>query len=223
MRILLVEDEFEMADVIRRRLKRCDFAVDCVGSLSDAREALRTNPYPLTILDRRLPDGDGVSLIPDIRSKQLDARIIILTACDRTDDIVSGLDRGADDYLTKPFQFDELLARIRKQFSRSDVVLPKIVVGALTYDPQVRDVSINGETLRLRGRELMMLEILIRNSGRMVRRQALHDQLYDLSDDVDPKAVNLIAQRLRHKLATVRAGVEIHAARGVGYMLSGET
>jgi two-component system, OmpR family, response regulator len=222
MRILLVEDETELAVAIRRRLKRSDFAVDCVNSLSEAREALRTTAYPLTILDRRLPDGDGLSLVPYIRRGQSDARVIVLSACDKMNEIVSGFDCGADDYLTKPFHFDELIARIRNQLSRSDTPLPKIVVGALNYDPRVRDISVHGQTVRLRGRELMMLEILLKSAGRMVRRQTLIDQLYDQTDDIEPKAVNLVAQRLRNRLSELQAGVEIHAARGVGYMLTGE-
>jgi two-component system, OmpR family, response regulator len=222
MRILLVEDEDELAKVIRRQLKRSDFAVDCANSLSMARETLKLCHYPLTILDRRLPDGDGISLIPEIREHLPNARVLILSACDKAVDIVSGLNCGADDYLRKPFHFDELLARIRTQLSRTDILHPSIRVGALTFDPRLRDITVNGKAVQLRGRELMLLEVLIKNAGRIVRREALIDELYDMSDDVEPKAVNLVAQRLRSKLIDLNAGVEIHSARGVGYMLIGD-
>ena len=221
MRILLVEDEDEVADVLLRKLKQLDFAVDRAECLNEARRALDLHRYSLTILDRRLPDGDGVALVPDIREKQPRTRILMLTACDKTEEIVCGLDGGADDYLTKPFAFDEFMARIRNLLRRYDgQSLPTITVGGLAFDPHLRNVSINGASVIFHGRELMMLEVLVRNVGRMVSRQTLIDEIYDFSENVEPRAVNLVAQRLRNRLIQLNAGVEIHAARGVGYMLS---
>ena len=221
MRILLVEDEDEVANVLWRKLKQLDFAVDRAGCLNEARGALDLHRYSLAILDRRLPDGDGVALVPDIKEKQPGARILMLTACDKTEEIVCGLDGGADDYLTKPFAFDEFMARIRNLLRRYDgQSLPAITVGGLAFDPHLRNVSINGASVIFHGRELMMLEVLIRNVGRMVSRQTLIDEIYDFSENVEPRAVNLVAQRLRNRLIQLNAGVEIHAARGVGYMLS---
>jgi two-component system, OmpR family, response regulator len=221
MRVLMVEDETEVAGVITRKLNEIGFAADQVGSLRDAREALNAHQYALAILDRRLPDGDGVSLVPELRRKHRNIRILMLTACDGTHDIVSGLDSGADDYVTKPFHFDELMARIRTVLRRSDgEPLPPIRVGALSFDPHLRDVSINGKSAILHGRELMLLEVLVRNVGRMVSRQTLMAEIYGFTDCVEPKAVNLLVLRLRRRLSELNANVEIHAARGVGYMMT---
>ena len=221
MRMLLVEDEDELADVLWLKLKQSDYAVDRASCLREARESLEEHRYQLVLLDRRLPDGDGVALVADIRRTQPEARVLIVSACDKTEEIVTGFEGGADDYVTKPFHFDELMARIRNQLRRGETgSLPTISVGGLNFDPHLRAVSINGASVVLHGRELMMLEVLVRNAGRMVCRQALIDEIYDDSDSVEPRAVNLIAQRLRGRLTALQAGVEIHAARGVGYMLT---
>jgi DNA-binding response OmpR family regulator len=221
MRMLLIEDEDEVADVLWRKLKSLDYAVDRAGSMAEARDALEHHRYRLVLLDRRLPDGDGVSLVPDVRRSQPEARVVIVSACDKTQEIVNAFEGGADDYVTKPFHFDELMARIRNQLRRGDAQpLPTIGLGGLVFDPHLRAVSVNGAPVVLHGRELMMLEVLLRHAGRMVSRQALIDEIYDHSDSVEPRAVNLVAQRLRSRLTALDAGVEIHAARGVGYMLT---
>ena len=221
MRVLMVEDEKEVARVVTRRLNRLGFEADCVSTLCDAREAFGTNRYALAILDRRLPDGDGVALLPEMRQAQPSMRIVMLTACDHTSEIVSGLDAGADDYLTKPFHFDELMARIRTVLRRADgEILPRITIGALTFDPQLRDVSVDGKAVILRGRELMLLEVLIRHANRVVNRKMLIEEVYGFANVVDPKAINVIAMRLRSRLMELHAGVEIRTARGVGYILT---
>ncbi len=222
MRVLMVEDESEVARVVTHRLKRLGFEADCVSTLRDAREALGTHSYALALLDRRLPDGDGAVLMPEMRKAQPNLRIVMLTALDSTSEIVAGLDGGADDYLTKPFHFDELMARIRTVLRRAhDEPVPPITVGALTFDPHLRDVSVHGKSVILHGRELMLLEALMRHAGRVVGRQVLIEEIYGFGDSVEPKAVNLLVLRLRRRLIELRAGVEIHAARGVGYMLQG--
>jgi two-component system, OmpR family, response regulator len=221
MRVLLIEDEVEVAEGISTKLIQSGFSTDKVSCLQDAKDALDANGYALVIIDRRLPDGDGISLVPQIRSRHGKSRILILTAYDQTQAVVSGLDSGADEYVTKPFHYDELMARIRTVLRRSgDEPSPTISVGALVFDPHLRNVSVDGRTVILHGRELMLLEVLIMNVGRMVSRRRLIDEIYGFSASVEPKAVNLVVMRLRRRLIDLGAGVEIHAARGVGYMLT---
>lgn len=224
MRILLVEDESEIAGLLSRRLGSSGFAADCVASIYDARTALAVHAYSFVLLDRRLPDGDGIVLVSEIRSDHPSARIVMLTACDETEAIVAGLDAGADDYVTKPFDSDELMARIRACFRRSPTIAaPAITIGNLSFDPYLRDISIHGKSRIFHGRELMLLETLIRHAGRMVSRQALIDEIYGFAEEVQPSVLNLLVLRLRRHLAELDAGVTIHAARGVGYMLSKAT
>lgn len=221
MRILMVEDECEVANLVARKLGRSGFVADHVGSCIEARAALEEHRYSFVILDRRLPDGDGITLLPDMRKMHPGIRVMMLTACDATDDIITGLDAGADDYLTKPFDSDELMARIRAGLRRSGGDrIPEIAVGNLSFDPNLRDVSINGSSVILHGRELMLLEVLLRHAGRMVSRQALIEEIYGFADDIQPSVLNLLVLRLRRRLAAHEAAVEIEVARGVGYMLS---
>lgn len=220
MRILLVEDETEVARSISRELARAGFVADHVSSIDEARRALNVLPYALVVLDRRLPDGDGLSLAPEMRRMRPGVQVLILTACNKTDEIVAGLDAGADDYLTKPFDFDELLARTRVAMRRhGGGSLPAIVVGDLSFDPRLRDVSVRGKSVVLHGRELMLLEVLMRHADRMVSRQTLLEEIYGFDDDIQPSVLNLLVLRLRRRLEEFDAGVTIHAARGVGYMI----
>ncbi len=219
MRILLVEDELEVARSISRELARAGFVADHVASIDEARRALKALPYALVMLDRRLPDGDGLSLAPEMRRMRPGVQVLILTACNKTDEIVAGLDAGADDYLTKPFDFDELLARTRVAMRRHGGSLPAIVVGDLSFDPRLRDVSVRGKSVVLHGRELKLLEVLMRHADRMVSRQTLLEEIYGFDDDIQPSVLNLLVLRLRRRLEEFNAGVTIHAARGVGYMI----
>jgi DNA-binding response OmpR family regulator len=219
MRILLIEDEMEVARSISRELGRAGFVADHVSSIEGARRALAEQSYALVVLDRRLPDGDGISLTPRMRLMQPRIQVLMLTACNKTDEIVAGLDAGADDYLSKPFDFDELLARIRVGLRRHGGALPKIVVGDLSFDPRIRDVSLRGKSVILHGRELTLLEILMRHADRMVSRQTLLDEIYGPDDDIQPAALNVLVLRLRRTLEEHGARVRIHAARGVGYMI----
>ncbi|MGJ0396488.1 MAG: response regulator transcription factor [Methylocystis sp.] len=220
MRILLVEDELEVARSVSRELTRAGFVADHVSSIDEARRALKILPYTLVVLDRRLPDGDGLSLAPEMRRMRPDVQVLILTACNKTDEIVAGLDAGADDYLTKPFDFDELLARIRVAMRRhGGGSLPAIVVGDLSFDPRLRDVSVRGKSVVLHGRELMLLEVLMRHADRMVSRQTLLEEIYGFDEDIQPSVLNLLVLRLRRRLDEFDASVTIHAARGVGYMI----
>ncbi|ATQ67205.1 MULTISPECIES: response regulator transcription factor [Methylosinus] len=221
MRILLVEDHDELASRIARRIRRAGYAVDHADSIERAKTALEAGPFAVALLDRRLPDGDGLSLIPLMRARQPGGRILVLTALDAVDDRIEGLDAGADDYLTKPFNLDELMARIRASLRRpGGEVTPPIAIGALAFDLDARTVSVAGRPVVLLRRELALLEALARRAGRVVMREALIAGIYGADEEIEEHTLTTLVSRLRTRLQEHGAGVEIHSARGLGYMLS---
>ena len=220
MRILLVEDEVEMAAALASALKRYDMVVDHVPTLAEAEEAIAADVHGAVLLDRRLPDGDGLALIPKLRARVDGVPIIVLTARGELTDRIEGLDSGADDYLAKPFAVEELLARLRAVLRRPAGMQPDIVkAGRLAFDFSHREASVDGRPLDLPRRELLVLETLVRRLGRTVLRAALEESVYSFDDAVQSNALDTNVSRLRRKLADVDAGVEIHGIRGVGYLL----
>lgn len=220
MRILLVEDEAEMAAALSQALKGYDMVVDHVPTLAEAEEAISADVHGAVLLDRQLPDGDGLTLIPKLRAKADGVPIIVLTARGDLADRVSGLDSGADDYLAKPFAVEELLARLRAVMRRPAGLSPEIIrAGRLVFDVGHREASIDGQPFELPRRELLVLEALIRRLGRTVLRSALEEAVYNFDDEVQSNALDTHVSRLRRKLAEADAGVEIHGIRGVGYLL----
>jgi len=221
MRILLVEDHEELAHQLRRRLKRSGFAVDQVDTIRDALQALESCSYAVAVVDRRLPDGDGISILPAIRRRQPGSRVLMLTALDAVDERISGLDAGADDYLTKPFDLDEMMARIRASLRRpGGDTSPPVLVGALAFDLSARTVSVAGKPAVFHQRELALLEGLVRRAGRIVARDTLLSEIWGFDEDVQPHALTIIVSRLRARLKKLGARVDIHMVRGVGYFIS---
>lgn len=220
MRILVVEDEAEMARLLAARLGAAGFLADQAASAAEALEAATLHPYALVLLDRRLPDGDGAGLVPALRRARPGVPIIVVSALDGVADRVQGLDAGADDYLAKPFDGDELLARIRAALRRPGAAPPPpITCGGLTFDPGLREASVAGRAIRLRRRELAILEALMLRAGRVVPRERLVEACFGLDDFVQPATLESHVSRLRAKLAVAAAGVAIHPVRGVGYLL----
>ncbi|WP_441241743.1 response regulator [Tardiphaga sp. 768_D3_N2_1] len=220
MRVLLVEDEPEMAAALAAALKGHDMVVDRVATIGMAEEALLTSSYGAILLDRQLPDGDGLSLIPRLRASGVQAPVIVLTARGDLADRVTGLDTGADDYLGKPFAIEELLARLRAVLRRpSDMPAEILQLGRLAYSAEHRQASVAGEIMTLPRRELLVLETLLRRSGRTVARSALEEAVYGFDDEIQSNALDTHVSRLRRKLADASAGVEIHAIRGIGYLI----
>ncbi|WP_448043651.1 response regulator transcription factor [Bradyrhizobium liaoningense] len=220
MRILLVEDEAEMAGALTSALKRYDMIVDHVPTLAEAEEAISADVHAAVLLDRQLPDGDGLSLIPKLRARADGVPIIVLTARGELADRVAGLDRGADDYLAKPFAVEELLARLRAVLRRPAGLQPDIMrAGRLAFDFGHREASVEGAPLELPRRELLVLEALVRRMGRTVLRSALEEAVYNFDDEIQSNALDTHVSRLRRKLADADARVEIHGIRGVGYLL----
>jgi DNA-binding response OmpR family regulator len=220
MRVLLVEDEPEMATAISAALRKYDMVVDHVSTLAEAAEAMNPAVHGAVLLDRQLPDGDGLSLIPLLRDRGVDAPVIVLTAHGDLADRIAGLDTGADDYLPKPFAVEELLARLRAVLRRPAHVLARVIrVGRLTFNISHREASVDGDVLDLPRRELLVLEALLNRLGRTVLRTSLEEAVYSIDDEIRSNALDAHVSRLRRKLTQAGAGVEIHGVRGVGYLL----
>lgn len=220
MRILLVEDETEFAATVVGALEREKFVVDHVDSLALAREACRLHAYDLVLLDRTLPDGDGLTLVPALRAAIAGLPVIVLSARGDLLDRVAGLDEGADDYLVKPFALEELFARIRAVRRRPAELGPEeIHVGALVFDVASDEASVAGVRLDLARRELRVLATLVKRRGRTVPRESLESGVYGFDDVIQSNTLDSHISRLRRKLAAAGAQVEIHAIKGVGYLL----
>lgn len=221
MRLLVIEDEARIAEIVRAALVRNGFTVDVVRLCADAREALATNPYDAAILDLGLPDGDGLELLKELRAGRNAVPVIVLTARDAVEHRVSGLDAGADDYLIKPFAMAELIARTKALLRRPGGALGATLrAGNIAFDTIGRDVHIDESVLVLPRREAAILEHLMRRVGRVVPKSLLEDKLYGLDDELDSNAIPVHVHHLRRKLTENGANVEIHTVRGVGYILT---
>ena len=221
MRILLVEDEPELGAALASRLVDDGFVVDHFATLGAAVEAILGAEYRAVLLDRRLPDGDGLSLLPILRTRPSPPPVIILSALDDIPDRVAGLEAGAEDYLIKPFAFEELVARLRVMLRRtgSSEAVPCVCVGQLRYDLAARETRVAGKMLPLSRRESAIMDALARRAGRIVMREHLEDQVYGYDDEVSSNALEVHISRLRKRLSEAGAGVVLHGVRGVGYML----
>jgi two-component system, OmpR family, response regulator len=220
MRILVVEDEDDIASIVRAKLQQQGYIVDVVGSVGEAEAAVTCAAYTLIILDRRLPDGDGLQLVPRIRQIQSETPVIMLTALDSVSAKVAGLNSGADDYLSKPFDSDELLARMRAVLRRpSKSGSPPVVVGRLSFSPETRTVMVGEDTMVVPRRELALLEALILRARRVVQREVLLNEMFGYADDIQSNTLDAHVSRLRGRLKSANAGVVIHPVRGVGYLL----
>lgn len=220
MRILLVEDEVAFADTLGSALRREGFVVDHVDQLALAHEAAGLWPYDLVLLDRTLPDGEGLSLVPVFRCEHPGLPIIVLSARGDVRDRVAGLDQGADDYLIKPFALEEMFARIRAVRRRPlDLRPEEIRVGTLVYDVANDEATVDGRRLTLARRELRVLAALMKRRGRTVLRESLEQAVYGFDDEVRSNTLDSHISRLRRKLTEAGSNVEIHAIRGVGYLL----
>jgi DNA-binding response OmpR family regulator len=219
MRILVVEDEPVLAGNVAGALQSAGFTVDRASSLGDANALLASFAYEAMILDRKLPDGDGLTIVREMRQRGTSFAVLALTARDTVEDRVAGLDAGADDYLVKPFAMEELLARIRALLRRPGGVLgERLASGNVTLDTRTRGVEVAGQPLGLPRSELIVLETLLRRVGRVVERSVLLDQLYGVDDSPPLNAVPVHVHHLRRRLEEAGATLEIVTFRGIGYM-----
>jgi two-component system OmpR family response regulator len=218
MRILVAEDDANLAEGILRSLRQSGYAVDWVKAGDEAEAALDANPFDLLILDLRLPGKSGLEVLKHLRSRESKVPVLILTALDSVEDRVRGLDSGADDYLAKPFELAELGARVRALMRRgASGGAPLLRHGALSYDQVGRVAQLNGETLELSAREVGLLEIFLQRAGRLVSKDQLVSHLCEWGDEISANAIEVYVHRLRKKLEA--GGVRIVTVRGVGYSL----
>jgi two-component system OmpR family response regulator len=221
MRVLVVEDDAPLAEVLRRGLTEDGYATDVVGKLSDARHAVTVNDYDLLVLDRGLPDGDGRTLCADMRAGGDFTPVLMLTARDGLGDKVEGLDAGADDYLTKPFDYPELTARIRALLRRpAEAQSPILSHGSLEMDPASRRVARSSITIPLTAREFALLEVLLRAPDATHHRTDLLERVWDANYDGLSNVVDVHIANLRRKLELPGLADPIETVRGVGYRLA---
>jgi two-component system response regulator QseB len=223
MRALIVEDQERLAALIAAGLRRAGFAADQAASLDDAEEALGAAKFDLILLDLGLPDGDGMRWLKSARERGLVTPVLIVTARGELEDRVGGLDTGADDYVTKPFEMDELLARCRALVRRPHDTLASILrAGDVALDTVVRRVEVAGRDAEFGKRETDILEALLRRPGRVVTREDLEQRIYGFGEEVTPNALEVAVSRIRKKLADSGSALVIHTVRGVGYYLKAE-
>lgn len=223
MRLLLVEDNSELSATLPAQLGTAGFSVDCVETVADARLSLSAAHYAAVILDLGLPDDDGLNLLGEIRRRSDPIPVLILTARSGVADRVSGLRGGADDYLVKPFAYDELVARLEALLRRPNQFIGRTLQFAnIALDTQSRQVFVNGAPEVLSSREITVLELLMFRKGQVVPKKIVEDHLYGLSGEVSSNAVEVYVHRLRKQLSDHGAKVRIHTVRGVGYLLTEE-
>jgi DNA-binding response OmpR family regulator len=222
MRVLLIEDHERLARSIVDGLAASGFGVDFFMTAAEGATAAAIVSYDALILDLGLPDRDGFDLIKDLRAAA-HTPILILTARDGVDDRVEGLDRGADDYLVKPFAMKELAARLRALLRRPGGPLGMTVrIGKISLDTVARQLKVGGQTVAIPPRELDGLELLMRRADQVVPKRLFEDSVYGMSAEVTPNTIEALVSRLRRRLEAIGAGVSIHTLRGIGYLLKEE-
>ena len=220
MKILIIEDYEPIRTSVAKGLGEAGFAVDATGDGEEGLWYARTGDYDVIILDLMLPKVDGLTILRRVREHENPASVLILTARDTVEDRVQGLDLGADDYLVKPFAFEELLARVRALVRRKyDARSPAIHVADLEIDTSSRTVRRAGRTLDLTAREYAILEFLALRAGQVVTRTELWEHIYDFNAEPDSNVIDVYVGRLRKRLERGKRPRLIHTRRGLGYVL----
>ena len=223
MRLLLVEDDVDVARFIRKGLMEQSYAVDVAGDGENALELAAVNTYDGVILDLLIPPPEGIEVCRTLRSDGMHVPILMLTARDTVEDKVAGLDAGADDYLAKPFEFRELLARIRAMLRRGGARISAVFsVGELEMDSGSHRVKVGGRPLTLTAKEYGVLEYLARNAGRIVSREEIAEHVWGQEFDPFSNVIEAYINRLRRHMEKLSSTKFIHTVRGAGYMLEPE-
>ena len=216
MRVLIVEDDPLLGDALRAGLEQRGFDVDWVQDGKDAQAAIRAEPFAAVVLDLGLPGMGGLELLRSERARGNKVPVLVLTARDAVQDRIAGLDSGADDYVVKPTDLDELAARLRALVRRSKgEPAPTLRVGPLVLDPAARTVTLDGQALELQPRAFTLLQELMLNAGRVLSREQLEERMYRWGDEVESNAIEVHVHHLRRKLGAQ----VVKTIRGVGYLM----
>jgi DNA-binding response OmpR family regulator len=220
MRILLVEDNLRLQELLSEVLRSAGYGVDAITTVAELLSNARAINYDHLIVDLMLPDGNGLDAIHSLRAEKLSVPILIMTAKGRIEDRIDGLDAGADDYVIKPFNHGELLARVRALLRRpSEVVGPVLRMGKVELDEAAAQVRCSGKLVDLRNSERRLLAMLMRRSGNVVVKESIEEALSGIGREVSSNAVEALVSRLRKGLEGVEPGIVIETVRGVGYRL----
>jgi DNA-binding response OmpR family regulator len=223
MRILVVEDEEKVASFIRKGLEQMAYMVDTAGTGEEALGLALTTRYDAIVLDVMLPGRDGLSVVRELRARGSDAPVLALTARGTLEDRVAGLDSGCDDYLPKPFAFEELLARLRALLRRGGTSrMPRLEYAGVVLDPATRSVSRDGKTVELTNKEFALLELLMRRPGQVLTRTMLLENVWGYDFDSTSNVLEVYMNFLRKKLDHGFPRKLLHTVRGVGYVLREE-
>ncbi|WP_046007385.1 response regulator [Pseudoalteromonas rubra] len=221
MRILITEDNLQLASFIQQAMSKEGYAADIATSAGALHDQMALWHYDAIILDLGLPDKDGLDVIATLRGADNPIPVLILTARGSVDDRIAGLDLGADDYINKPFDIGELLARMRALLRRPSQYTGTLLShGNLALDPKSRRVTVDGENLSMGKTEVAILEYLLRHVGLTVGKDALYDAIYAMGFEVTDNALQVAVHRIRKKLDGTQAGVTIKTLRGIGYILA---
>ncbi len=224
MRLLVVEDDKKIASFLEKGLRESGFSVDVCHDGIDGLSLALTEPYEAAVIDVMLPGLDGLDLIERIRTRGVTIPVLILSARQSVDDRIEGLQRGGDDYMVKPFSFNELLARIQALLRRGRKVLHSgiISVGELQLDPLKREVRRQGEKIELPTKEYALLDLMMRNPGRVLSKTSILEQIYEYNFDPQTNVIDVLVCRLRNRIDKEYDNKLIHTVRGMGYVLRTE-
>jgi DNA-binding response OmpR family regulator len=220
LRILVVEDDAPLADILVRCLREESYAVDLANDGQEAEWMAFENPYDLIILDIMLPRKNGIEVLKSIREGGVDVPVLILTARDATEELVVGLDSGADDYLTKPFSLEEVMARARALMRRTKNLAPIVLkAGPIEMHPARKEVKIDGKLAEFTSKEYALLEYFVRNAGTVLTRTQLSEHVWDINFEPTSNVVDVYVGYLRTKITKIYGSPLIKTVRGHGYLL----
>lgn len=223
MRILIVEDEFKIADVIASRLRKENYIVDVFGNGEEGLDNALTNIYDLIILDVMLPKVDGFKILEEIRREKINAKVIMLTAKSMIEDKLTGFNNGANDYLTKPFHIDELVARVNAQLRMDNVQVQKDYVEAGDLRFNIKNTTLtcttNNESIEVVCKEFMLLEYLMKNQNQVLQKEQLYEKIWGLDNESESNNLEAYLSFIRKKIKIIGSNVQIKAIRGLGYKL----